>query len=185
MSDYISNYTGLEIDDGIGKANTAYQKPTGGIPKTDLASAVQTSLGKADTAYQKPSGGIPATDLASDVIPTVPSAYASNPAMDGTASPGSSTSWAKGDHVHPSDTSRLNTADAATEFSTTSAYAVGDYTIYDGRLYRFTAVHTAGAWVGTDASAVNLGGELVNLKSAFDALGLSVVSGKLCVTYTT
>ena len=76
-----------------------YDKPTGGIPKTDLASAVQTSLNKADTAlqehqdisalinhvanndihvttddktawnskYNKPSGGIPKTDLASDV----------------------------------------------------------------------------------------------------------------------
>lgn len=29
-----------------------YSKPTGGIPKTDLASAVQTSLGMADTALQ-------------------------------------------------------------------------------------------------------------------------------------
>ena len=56
--------------------------------------------------YSKPSGGIPASDLASGVIPTVPTAYTSNPAMDGTASPGSSGSWAKGDHVHPTDTSR-------------------------------------------------------------------------------
>lgn len=30
-----------------------YAKPSGGIPKSDLASAVQTSLGKADTALQK------------------------------------------------------------------------------------------------------------------------------------
>ena len=30
-----------------------YSKPNGGIPKTDLASAVQTSLGKADTALQE------------------------------------------------------------------------------------------------------------------------------------
>lgn len=30
----------------------AYVKPSGGIPKTDLAAAVQTSLGKADTALQ-------------------------------------------------------------------------------------------------------------------------------------
>ena len=44
-----------------------YNKPSGGIPKTDLASSVQTSLGKADTAYQKPSGGITKTDLASAV----------------------------------------------------------------------------------------------------------------------
>ena len=33
--------------------NSKYLKPTGGIPKSDLASAVQTSLGKADTALQQ------------------------------------------------------------------------------------------------------------------------------------
>ena len=33
-------------------ANGKYSKPTGGIPKTDLAAAVQTSLDKADTAIQ-------------------------------------------------------------------------------------------------------------------------------------
>lgn len=33
-------------------ANGKYSKPSGGIPKTDLASAVQTSLGKADSAVQ-------------------------------------------------------------------------------------------------------------------------------------
>lgn len=32
--------------------NNKYEKPVGGIPATDLASAVQTSLGKADTALQ-------------------------------------------------------------------------------------------------------------------------------------
>ena len=33
--------------------NAKYNKPTGGIPKTDLASSVQTSLNKADTALQE------------------------------------------------------------------------------------------------------------------------------------
>lgn len=45
------------------KWGAKYSKPSTGIPKTDLASAVQTSLGKADTAYQKPVGGIPKADL--------------------------------------------------------------------------------------------------------------------------
>lgn len=83
--------------------NAKYDKPSGGIPKTDLASAVRTSLGKADTAlqsftetdpiflasaahgitssditnwngkYTKPASGIPASDLASGVIPTIES----------------------------------------------------------------------------------------------------------------
>ena len=33
-------------------ADAKYSKPSGGIPKTDLAGAVQTSLGKADSALQ-------------------------------------------------------------------------------------------------------------------------------------
>lgn len=41
------------IRSGAAAGATAYQKPSGGIPKTDLASAVQTSLGKADTALQQ------------------------------------------------------------------------------------------------------------------------------------
>lgn len=37
-------------------AKGTYSKPSGGIPKTDLASAVQSSLDKADTAVQDVSG---------------------------------------------------------------------------------------------------------------------------------
>lgn len=44
-----------------------YDKPSGGIAATDLASDVQASLGKADSAYQKPSTGIPSSDLAGEV----------------------------------------------------------------------------------------------------------------------
>lgn len=40
---------------GFTKNAGDYSKPTGGIPKSDLASAVQTSLGKADTALQSES----------------------------------------------------------------------------------------------------------------------------------
>ena len=98
-----------------------YVKPSGGIPKSDLASGVQSSLDAADSAYQKPSGGIPASDLASGVIPSVPSAYTSNPAMDGTASAGSSSAWAKGDHVHPSDTTKANVTTVAASASINSS----------------------------------------------------------------
>lgn len=44
-----------------------YEKPSAGIPKSDLASSVQSSLNKADTAYQKPSNGIPDTDMTESV----------------------------------------------------------------------------------------------------------------------
>lgn len=48
---------------GFTKNTGTYSKPSGGIPKSDLASAVQTSLGKADTAIQSTSFG-ELTDLA-------------------------------------------------------------------------------------------------------------------------
>lgn len=40
------------IRSGAEAGATAYQKPSSGIPSSDLASAVQTSLGKADSAVQ-------------------------------------------------------------------------------------------------------------------------------------
>jgi len=68
--------------------------------------------------YTKPSAGIPASDLASGVIPTVPSAASSGtPAMDGTASRGSSTQYARADHVHPTDTSRAAASDVAAKYT--------------------------------------------------------------------
>lgn len=39
----------------------------------------------------------------------IPEATTTTPKMDGTAAVGSETKWAKGDHVHPSDTSRVPT----------------------------------------------------------------------------
>ena len=69
--------TNAELNTALaGKASTGdvaakYTKPSGGIPKSDLASGVQTSLGKADTAYQKPNGGVPKSDLASAVQTTL------------------------------------------------------------------------------------------------------------------
>lgn len=38
----------------------------------------------------------------------IPTAYTSNPAMNGTASAGSSSNYSRGDHVHPSDTTKVD-----------------------------------------------------------------------------
>jgi hypothetical protein len=49
------------VQTSLSAADSAYQKPGGGIPSTDMAAAVQTSLGKADTALQ----AAPVTSVAS------------------------------------------------------------------------------------------------------------------------
>lgn len=48
-------------------------------------------------------------------------------------------------------------------FSTSKAYAVGDYAIYENTLYKFTSVKTAGAWDATKVQAVTVAGELNSL----------------------
>lgn len=50
--------------------------------------------------------GTAATDAAT--YGQIPTASSTSPKMDGTAAVGSETTWAKGDHVHPSDTSKLS-----------------------------------------------------------------------------
>ena len=56
--------TGNKTASDLGLAPAgAYVKPSGGIPETDLASAVQTSLGKADTAIPAPASPSSAQDL--------------------------------------------------------------------------------------------------------------------------
>ncbi len=63
----------------------------------------------------------------------VPTASTTSPKMDGTASAGSETTWAKGDHRHPTDTSREAAANKKTALDDTSdtdfptSKAVGDY----------------------------------------------------------
>jgi hypothetical protein len=60
--------------------------------------------------YGEGTGGAGGT--ATVVVPIGGSGLASNatPLMDGTAAPGASAAWSRGDHVHPSDTTKANLA---------------------------------------------------------------------------
>ena len=73
------------------------------------------------------------TDTSSDAfiknkptIPTVPSAATAKPVVDGTAAVGTSTKYAREDHVHPTDTSRAPESHA----STATTYGLGDASNY-------------------------------------------------------
>lgn len=117
-----------------------YAKPSGGIPSSDMTSAVQTSLGKADTAYQKPSGGIPAADLASGVIPSVPSAATASPSALGTAAVGSSAKYAREDHVHA-----MPSASDVGAIAAPSSPTSGQFLVYNGSAW---VAQTLSTWQG-------------------------------------
>lgn len=68
-------------------------------------------------------------------IPTVPTPYTSNPAMDGTASAGTGTSYARGNHVHPHDTSKQDVLVSGTNIKTINGESIlgsGDLTVGGG-----------------------------------------------------
>lgn len=44
----------------------------------------------------------------------------------------------------------------APEFDSATAYDEGDFVVYDGDLYKFTAAHAAGAWTGSDATQITV-----------------------------
>lgn len=58
----------------------------------------------------------------------------------------------------------------APQFDSTKAYSAGDYVLYSGTLYQFTSAHAAGAWTGTDATAVTLAPEVTDLKSQIEQI---------------
>lgn len=87
----------------------------GARPDTWTPSA--QDVGAVPVAAVGVAGGVPNLDEIGRVpqnqlppYPTVPAASTSNPAMDGTASPGSTGQWADGGHVHPTDTTRAAAA---------------------------------------------------------------------------
>lgn len=104
-----------------------------GKKATDFATDEQGA--KADTAVQgvKVNGTELSKDGNNKVDVPVPTASTNTPLKDGSASAGSSTQWARGDHVHPTDDSReaiankVQSIDVESETDYPSSKAVADF----------------------------------------------------------
>ena len=73
----------------------------------------------------------------------------------------------------------------AAEYSASSTYAVGEYVMYNNALYRCTtSITTAEAWTAAHWTAAKIGEDLTDCSRQLSDLGLSVVDGKLNITYT-
>lgn len=79
----LTNDSGFITDAGV----TSFNGNTGAITYTAPVTSVNGQTG--------------------EVTVSVPSASTTTPNMDGTASAGSGTTWARADHIHPTDTSRM------------------------------------------------------------------------------
>lgn len=94
---------------------------TPGTLKTNATTAQTASSGEAMSGtitLHK----VSKTGTYSDLIgkPTIPGGSSTTPLMDGTAAVGTETSWAHGDHVHPTDTSREAASNKKTSINVSS-----------------------------------------------------------------
>lgn len=64
-------------------------------------------------------------------VPPGSTASTTTPLMDGTASAGSATEWARGDHVHPHDTTKQDTLNAAQLAAANSGITANDLAVND------------------------------------------------------
>lgn len=145
-------------------AKGTYSKPSSGIPKSDLASAVQTSLEKADSALQ------------SETDPTVPSwaKQSSKPSYnsDEISDTNKTHKFATQEQLNQISTNQTNILSAESmvcdnTFSTSTAYAEGDIVTYNHKLYKFKTAHSAGAWNSSHVDQISTTGlitpELIEL----------------------
>lgn len=75
----------------------------------------------------------------------IPDASSAAPAMDGTASAGSATTYARADHVHPTDTSRAAASDLANKITAPSSPATGAFLVWNGSAW---VAQTLSTWQG-------------------------------------
>lgn len=122
------------------------------VAKADLAEDVQMSLGKADSALQS----APVTSVngqTGEVTVSVPDASTTTPLMDGTASYGSGTTYARGNHRHPTDTSRVPTNRTVNGKALSANITLGE--MYSATLTA-SSWTTSGAWKTQTVSVTGL-----------------------------
>ena len=94
--------------------------------------------------------------------------YTSTPAMDGTGSAGSSTKWAKGDHVHPKDTTKADKVSGATSGHLASLNSSGNLTDSGKALSDLQAKLTAGDGITINSSTNTISADVNYLIGAYD-----------------
>ena len=109
----------------------------------DISSVIVTKVQTSGTKIATITVDSTSTDI---YAPTPPSAATANPVMDGTAAVGTSSKYAKEDHVHPTDTSRQATLVSGTNIKTINNTSI----LGSGNI---TTPNTTYAAVGTSGNA--------------------------------
>jgi hypothetical protein len=136
---------------------TAIPAPSSSTPTADGTGAAGTALtwARADHIHPTDVSRYAASNptgyqTAAQVLAVVPLASVTTPLMDGTAAVGTGTTWAKADHKHPTDTTRLGRM-GVTDASNAAAGEIGEYIVAANQ----TGVQLTTA-VGLSVASINL-----------------------------
>ncbi len=166
------------------KADVAVAAAATATTKTDVAvAAAATATAKADVA-------VAAAAAASNVAGSMTASNAT-PVMDGTASPGSAGAYARGDHVHPTDTSRAkaganNDITSLSGLSTPLSVAQGGTGTTTGPSSIPPGTILYGPWTTAPAGTLKANGALASRTAyarLFAALGSPSASGDGSTTF--
>ena len=149
-----------------------YTKVTIGDLKTTINQAISETAGDSSSSGGGGGGG-------SSVEPTT-----TTPLMDGVAAVGSEQKYARGDHVHPTDTSRAAAADLANYFQKAGDDLTGNVRVIgsdiDATAPAPSSVQNAPAFQYTDSNLTTLGTlRLRRLSSTYDGLvAMSIITAR-------
>ena len=125
--------------------------------------------------------------------PSIPSAYTSTPEMDGVGAAGSSTAFAKGDHVHPSDTNKADVSTVNGILDGTTLDSFGDVETALADKADKVSSATNGNFAGLDANgnltdsgvkAVNISKSLLTASAEIDTIGWKRIARFANATFT-
>ena len=102
---------------GVDTSGTADSAVSAHNTDTSAHSDIRTAIPTKTSQITNDSGYITAVD-----VPEGAAASSTTPKMDGTAAAGSETAFARGDHVHPTDTSRASASDLTSHTGDTTAH---------------------------------------------------------------
>ena len=95
--------------------------------------------------------------------------YTSTPAMNGTGSAGSSSAWAKGDHVHPKDTTKTDKVSGATSGHLAALDSSGNLTDSGKALSDLQAKLTAGNGITINSSTNTISADVNGAYDIYDS----------------
>lgn len=141
----------------------------GQVPAPTYAEVTAGKFLKADGTWDTPAGGT--TPTGNDILLTGYTQGSDTSAVAATDKVNEAIAKHE-NKIATNQTNILSVEDMIcdTEFSTSTAYAIGDIVTYNNSLYEFTSAHSAGAWNIADVTQIDVVGIIGNVNTVLEGV---------------